>query len=256
MNREELIKKITEKKEFSQLPEKDVEMAYSHFEKRQTSEEEKIKLTRKLLREVFSSFVSKKILSPKNKDYQWILRKHLSTRERLPAYNEIYKRILKDTGKKVSIIDLGCGINGFSYQYFKDLGLNVNYLGIEAIGQLVDLTNDYFKRQNIQGKLFHLSLFEKEKIKDLIKKTKSPKITFLFKTMDSLEMLKRNYSLELIEEIAGISDRVCVSFATKSFVKREIFKAKRTWFTDFIQEKFKIIEDFETQGERYILFEK
>ncbi|MEX2017049.1 MAG: hypothetical protein WD876_01100, partial [Candidatus Pacearchaeota archaeon] len=78
MDKKELIEKIVEKKEFSQLPATDVEIALSHFEKRQTGDEEKIRLTRELLHKVFSSFTSRKLLSPKNKTEEWILRKHLS----------------------------------------------------------------------------------------------------------------------------------------------------------------------------------
>ena len=38
------------------------------------------------------------------------------------------------------IFDLGAGINGFSYNYFPK---GVYYVGIEAMGQLVDLMNYY-----------------------------------------------------------------------------------------------------------------
>ena len=254
MNQEDILKRVTEKREFSQVPEKDIEVAYSHFVRRQTSDEEKIRLTRELLHKVFGAFGSKKLLSPKDKDAKWILRKHISTRERLPFYKEIYKRILKNAGKRVSAVDLGCGINGFSYDYFKELGVSVNYVGVEALGQLVDLTNQHFKRNQIKGKVIHASLFKLEKVKDIIKKEKKPRIVFLFKTLDSLEMLKRDYSFRLLEEVSKISDKVCVSFATRSLVKRERFRAKRAWLTRFIEEKFKITDDFELGGERYIVF--
>ena len=216
LSKQEILKKITQKKEFSQLPENDVEMAFSHFERRQTTDEEKIKLTRDLLRKVFSVFTSLKILSLKNKDEEWILRKHVSTRERLPYYEEIYKRILKGLDKKINITDLGAGINGFSYKYFKKFKLDVNYIGVEAIGQLVDLMNFYFKKEKIQGKAIHLSLFELEKIKKLIKEQKGQKIIFLFKTLDSLEMLERDYSIKFLNEIIPLGDRIIVSFATRS----------------------------------------
>ena len=115
-----ILQKIKAKKELSQLPERDIELAYSHFSKRQTIEEEKIRLTRDLLHKVFGAFGSKKLLNFKEKDAEWVLKKHLSTRERFPFYNKIYRQILKDMPKKISIIDLGAGVNGFSYKYFKE----------------------------------------------------------------------------------------------------------------------------------------
>jgi len=247
-----ILEKIRKKREFSQLPEKDIKIAFSHFEKRQTSEEEKIKLTRELLRKVFSAFISKKLLSLKNKDEEWILRKHISTKERLLHYEEVYKRIFKNY-KEASVIDLGAGINGFSYKFFKR---KIKYTAIESVGQLIELMNYYFKEKKINGKAIHLSLFEKEKVKEIIKKEKKPKIVLLFKVIDALEMLKRDYSKELISEIVPLADKIIVSFATKSLGSREKFKVRRNWIVDFIKENFTILDDFELGGERYILFSK
>ncbi|MEK6897731.1 MAG: hypothetical protein AABX28_00050 [Nanoarchaeota archaeon] len=270
----EIFKQITKKKEFSQLPKKDVELAFSHFEKRQCSDEEKIRLTRDLLRKVFSAFTSGKLLSLKNKNPEWILRKHLSTRERmnvqrsskdsqtrerLPYYNDIYKRIFSDfkKEKEISVIDLGAGVNGFSYEFFDKIGFVVNYLGIESVGQLTDLMNFYFKREKIKNaNATHLSLFELEKVKEIIKKTKKPRIVFLFKVIDSLEMLERDYSKKLLSEIVPLADKIVVSFATRSMIKRKQFFAKRNWIVDFIKENFGVLDDFEIGSERYLVFKK
>ena len=67
-------------------------------------------------------------------------------------------------------------------------------------------------------------------------------------------MLKRDYSKELISEIAGLTDRVVVSFATESFIKRKKFRAKRDWIVNFIKENFNVEDDFMLGGERYISF--
>jgi len=252
---EQIIGIIRKKREFSQLPEKDIEMAFRQFEKRQASEEEKIRLAKELLRKIFSAFISKKLLSLKDKEPEWILRKHISTRERLPYYEEIYKRIL-NRNKEASIIDLGAGINGFSYDFFKKIGIKANYTAIESVGQLVELMNYYFIKTKINGKAIHLSLFEKEKVFDIIKKEKKPRIIFMFKVIDALESLKRDYSKELISELANTSDKIVVSFATRSLASRQRFKAQRDWVVDFISENFNILDDFEKGGERYLIFSK
>lgn len=250
---EEVYKKIISKKEFSQLPKKDVEMAFLNFDKEVFLDEEKIKLTRDLLRKVFSAFISSKLLNLKDKDAEWFLKKHISTRERLSYYGEVYSRLLKGF-KKVNVIDLGAGVNGFSYFYFKRRGFNVTYFATEAMGQLVDLMNYYFAKNKLAGKSYHLSLFELEKNKDLIKKIKGEKVVFLFKTLDSLEMLERNYSKRLLKEIVPLVDRVVVSFATRSLVSRKKFYVERKWLTEFIKENFNILDDFELGGERYLIF--
>ena len=266
-----IIENIRKKREFSQLPEKDIEIAFEQFAKRQASEEEKLRLTKELLRKIFSAFISKKLLSLKEKEPEWILRKHISTRERLNYYKEIYQRIFNEH-KKANVIDLGAGINGFSYPYFKDEELEINYIAIESVGQLVELMNFYFKKNKLNGRAVHLSLFELEKVKKIIKdsetkfqvsslknqgrKKKIPKIVFLFKVIDALENLKRDYSKELISEIVKISDKMVVSFATKSLGNRQKFKANRNWISEFIYHNFKVSDDFEVGGERYIIFNK
>lgn len=243
----EIFNKITSKKEFSKLPKKDIERVFNKFEKREVSEEEKIRLSRELLHKVYGSFTSQKLLSIKDKDSEWIMRKHLSTRERLPYFKELYRK-LKING---SVIDLAAGINGFSYSFFPQ---GTEYIGIEGVGQLVDLMNYYFKKEKLKAKAYHMSLFDMPKLKEVIAEVKKPKIVFLFKALDSLEMLEKDYSKKLLEEITPLVDRVVVSFATRSMISRKKFRVDRRWFIDFIGERFKILSDFELGGERYIVF--
>ncbi len=249
----EIYKKIVSKKEFSRLPRRDVELAFAHFEKRAVSEEEKIRLTRDLLHRVFASFVSQKILSPRNREAEWILRKHISTRERMGFYRQVYERLLKGFGGKINIIDLGCGINGVSFNYLG--GRNINYIGVEAVGQLVDLTNRYFEKEKIPGRVFHESLFDLKKIKGLIKRQSGKKVVFLFKIVDCLEVIERDYSKKLLKGIASLADRIVVSFATRSLVSRRKFFVSRKWFFDFLNENFKVTDDFILSSERYMVFE-
>lgn len=251
----EIFKKIILKKEFSQLPKTDIERVWKIFEKRQTSDEEKIKLTRDLLRKVYFAFGSLKLLNPKivdKKTPEEILKKHISTRERFENYKKVYNFVVGDfKNKNISIIDLGCGINGFSYKFFLK---KINYFGVEAVGQLVDLTNYYFDKEKINGKVFHESLFDLEEIKYLINKIKKPKIIFLFKVLDSLEMIERNYSKRLLREILPLAEKVVVSFATRSLISKKKFNVKRYWFENFVKEmNWKILNDFEKGGERYIV---
>lgn len=250
----QIFKKITSKKEFSQLLRKDVELALGKFDGANYSDEEKVKLTRELLKRVFGAFSGRRLLSGKLKDVSWILAHHVSAKERVPYYSEIYKRLLNGFNEKLNVIDLGCGVNGFSYKYFENK--KINYLGVEAVGQLVNLTNDYFKRERISGKVVHESLFELEKIKGLVKSVRGKKIVFLFKVVDCLEMMKMNYSKKLLKEIAALADRIVVSFATESFVKRKKFFVQRRWFLDFVKENFRVVEDFEVGGERYVVISR
>ena len=127
---------------------------------------------------------------------------------------------------------------------------------VENSKEYDEYENNYFTKEKISGIAYPLSLFEKEKNVELIKKSKAPSVVFLFKALDSLEMLKRNYSKELLLAITPLVDKVVVSFATKSLVRRSKFKVQRIWLTTFLEENFKILDDFEIGGERYISFKK
>lgn len=256
MDKKEIFLKITKKKEFSNLPEIDIKNAFSFFEKRNLSDDEKIKLTRQLLHRVFGVFGSRKIFSLKEKSPEWILRKHFSTRERIDFYEKIYKRIFMEFDDDLGVIDLGAGINGFSYPFFNELGLKVNYLAIESVGQFVDLMNFYFKKEKIKGLAKKISLFDVEKLIFEIKKIRKPRVIFLLKTVDSLEMMEKDYSKKLIFKLIDFSEKIVVSFPTKSLIKRKIFRANRKWFFEFIEKNFKILDNFEIGCEKFIIFKK
>lgn len=251
MNKKELIKKIISKKEFSELPESDVKLVFDRFDKKELIDEEKIKLSRDLLRKMYTAFASPKLLNVKNNNEEWFLRKHISTRERFGFYEELYKRLLKNFKGKLNVFDFGAGVNGFSYKFFNK---DVNYIGVEAVGQLVNLMNNYFEKNKLNAVAIHESLFELGRIKTLIKKEKGKKIVFLFKTLDSLEMLKRDYSKKFLLGIMPLVDEVVVSFATRSLISKKKFNVRRNWIVNFIKDNFSVLEDFESGGERYISF--
>ncbi len=256
LSKEQLISKIIEKKEFSELPKIDVENVFNKFNKPSYSDEEKIKLTRDSLRKIFSGFSSQKIFSLKEKSSEWHLKKHLSTRERLPHFSKIYSKIFSGMPKKISIIDLGAGINGLSYSFFEKVGFKVEYTAVESVGQLVTAMNEFFVKEKLSGRAVKMSLFDLENLKKLIEKTPQPRLTFLFKVIDSLEAIEKDYSKKLIDYLAGNSEKVVVSFATESMIKRTKFRANRNWIIEFLKENFNVLDDFSYGGERFFVLTK
>jgi len=254
MEKNKIIEKIISKKEFSSLPLKDVEIAFEKFNKEEYLDEEKVKLTRDLLRKMYTVFLSNKLLNFKDKESSWFLKKHFSTKERLPFYSEIYSKIFEHLRGEVSVYDLGLGVNGFSSEFFPKK-LKINYFGIEAVGQLVEIQKKFFK-ENKNFEFFHESLFNLNRIKEILKKGKGKKIVFLFKVLDSLEMLKRDYSKTFLDEISSLADFFVVSFATKSLISKKKFFVERKWFYGFLEKNFKVLEKFELGNEEYTIFSK
>ena len=254
---DDVIKKITDRKQYSGISERDVLKAFGKFDRDEYADEEKIKKTRDFLRRTFSGFGGKKILNGKfdNATSEDFLKKHLSTRERLQHYGEIYARILRKLPEKISIIDLGSGINGLSYGFFAEAGKKVEYAGVESLKQPVDLTNEFFIRENVKGKAYHLSLFDVSGVRKIIESTGKPRVVFAFKVADALESFERDYTKKLLEEVMPLADRFVLSFATESWVRRKKFFVTRKWITEFIRERWNFIDDFEAGGERYLVFE-
>lgn len=78
----------------------------------------------------------------------------------------------------------------------------------------------------------------------------------MFKIVDSLENLERDYTKKLLNEIMPSTDRCIISFATESWIRRKKFHVQRNWIINFIKEKWHFIDDFTINGERYLSVEK
>ena len=253
-----IIEKIMDKKEFRDLPILDVKLIYSLFENRKDLlDEEKIKETRKILVKIYTSFLSSKSFNLRNREEEWFLKKHKSTKERSGHYLELYKNLFrKYKNKEISVFDFGCGLNGFSYSFFSKLNLDVDYIGTEPVGQLVKLQNEWFEDKNFSGKVYHKSLFNLQDNLDLVKSVSGIRIGFFFKVIDSLEFVKRNYSKEVLQKLSPFFDKVVVSWATKSLIRKKKIAANKKWFLDFVKDNFEVLEDFVLSDERYLVFRK
>jgi hypothetical protein len=260
----DLTSEVMKKKEFSQLPESIVNrvLALKDVAKK-IDEKEKVKEARKILRKLFSAFLTNKLLKGKlsNNDADELLKKHLSTKYR--DYESIYEKVL--VGDEKIIIDLGAGVNGLSFKFLNSRNKNLKYLAVEAVGQLVFLMKDYFEQNKtsfggradaIQGDLLDL-----DGIIDVVKnfgEGEKRKTIFLFSVIDALEDLERNYSQKLILALfnRGGIDRIVLSFPVASLAKRKTFVAKRDWILYFISNNFSVLKDFSENGERFLVFEK
>lgn len=243
----ELIKEVKKKKEFSKLPDSIVKKALE-------LSDENVKEARAFLRKYFGVFLTNKVMKGKTEE---VLSSHISSK--LRDYSQFYKRIF--SGKKFSsVIDLGCGANGFSYNSLKDVLGNIEYLGIEASGQVVENTNEYFKKQNfVDAKVLCLDLFDKEKIFDLVRKSKEPKVILMLQVVDALESLEKNFSKELLlglEEILTNADLLIITMPLNSISGKKKFEARRSWISTFLEENFVVKEDFSLGNERIFLVRK
>jgi len=246
MDNTALIDKIREKKEFQNLPESLIFKVLNLKEINKKNGEDKIKESRAFLRKYFSVFITNKLIKGKLQDGE-ILKKHISSKRR--NYVHLYNRILKNEG---AVIDLGAGMNGFSYKYLN----NVRYVAIEAIKVFVEAMNHYFKENSLNALAFQEDLFNLDKVLEIIKNERGKKVVFMFNLIDALEKIERDYSKKLILEASKNVDKIVLSLPTKSLSGKTIFHTNREWILSFLKENFFILDDFEEFGERFIVFRK
>jgi len=119
----------------------------------------------------------------KNDDFLTILKTHASTKERIDIYPELYKEIFAITKKPKSILDLGCGMNPFSFP-FMDLK-KVKYVASDISDNDLRLIEKYFKNHNISCQKVIIDLRQVKHDENLL--NIKADICFMFKLLDSIE---------------------------------------------------------------------
>jgi len=260
MQIKEIIAKIKEKKEFNAIEDRFVRTELIKYfkqnpkamkamqEGRTRSEDYKqtVKHVRAVLRRVYGVFLTKasqereKYLA--EEDYKKILETHLSTKERLPIYPEIYEKIFAMTGKPKVILDLGCGLNPLSYPYMK---VDAEYYASELNKADCEFLEKCFAKMKIKGKAIALDLTEAAKKPELLKKFPKADVCFLFKILDEVEEKKgRKASETLIKNIDA--DWLVISFATKKVTGKPMKYPYRRWLEQMLARlgyEFKIIKE-------------
>ena len=244
-----VIEEVKNKREFSGLPDSIVERTFKKIS--ESDSEERVKGARRDLRKYFGVFLTNRILKPKNiMDYEAILKNHKSSMKR--DYSLFYERINNEIGVDVvgGVIDLGCGVNGFSYPYLRKVFGDVRYVGVEASGQLVDNTNIFFDRSGLGdfGDVVHGDLFDVDFVKGILKSEDKPRLVFLFQVVDALENIEKDFSKKFLFEIKKNCEFIVLSMPMISLSGKEL-RVKRSWVVDFLEENFEVLNKFELDGE-------
>ncbi len=236
-----LIFEVKKKREFSGLPDSLIDSVLSQKQMARKSDMEKIKLSRAFLRKYFGVFLTNKVLKLKDES---ILSSHISSKGR--DYFSFYNQLFEGNLNFKSIIDLGCGVNGFSYSSFNEIFGEIDYLGIEAVNQLVEKMNLFFEENDYSlAHAINLDLFDFDEIIELIKKTSFPRAILLLQVIDALEGIKKDSSKDLLVKLGEIllpDDVIIISMPMKSISGKNKFEAKRGWLRWFLDENFDVIE--------------
>ena len=156
---------------------------------------------------------------------QQILSTHSSTQERLPIYDQLYAKIFFITEKPKTILDLGAGINPFSFTY---MGLKeCSYYTYDINQEEIEAINQYFQLLHKENSSF----IGKAIVADIAAANVTfPKadLAFLFKMTEVIDKGKGHKKTEeLLKRIPA--KYVAISFATKTMSGKAMTAPRRSW---------------------------
>lgn len=183
-----------------------------------------------------------------------ILLTNKSAKERIEYYEDIYKKIFEITGEPKTIVDLGCGLNPFSFIFMnlghrsvsypqgtrtssrpklRNAGRKVNYYAYDIDDEDISFINEYFylMKKKISGKAEILNLSsanEKE-----IQKIPEADVCFMFKLADVLDRENHKQSEKIIKNLN--SDYIVVSFSKKTLAGNKMNFPYRGWIEKMLE---------------------
>ncbi len=134
------------------------------------------------------------------------LRRHESSKERLPFVRRFYTEIFDRLPPIRSILDLGCGLNPVAV-LFMPVEKSIHYAAVEVAADLTEFLNDFFHFIEIEGVAFQANLLDG--VPDF-----DADLTLVLKTIPLLENLEPGAGRKLFNQIK--SPYAVVSFPTEN----------------------------------------
>lgn len=141
-----------------------------------------------------------------------VMRRHASTRERLPLLDEFYGMVFAEVSHPVNtVLDLACGLNPLALPWMP-IEASVDYVAVDIFHDLANFLTRYFALMGQQGRAMTADIL-----------TEMPDVTadvaFLLKSLPCLAQLEKDSALPLLDAIPART--VVVSFPTASLGGRE-----------------------------------
>jgi len=227
---EELIKKIKQKKELSDLPDELVkEELASYFQKHGIRlsglSKRELSVIVKDVRDTLRKYTGRFKASDKKRSellkqdkIPELLKTHTSTKERLQDYPKL-KALIRKVNPE-SILDIGCGLNPIKISgYFPD----AHYHALDIREKELKLVETFFAKHNIDGDIHLIDIRKMKKLPEV-------DLTLVMKTLDIIETKGHKHATEIMKKLKQSSKNIIVSFSTRTLSGKPMAHVKRLWF--------------------------
>lgn len=130
-----------------------------------------------------------------------VLGTHNSTKERLNFIGDFYIKIKEKVSNLHRVIDLGCGLNPFSYPWIQSAFGDIEYIGYDINKEATTKIDSLFQNLNLPVHLYYNDLF------DSIPEHTESDVVMLLKILPCLEQQEK-----------GISEKILNSIKSKTFI--------------------------------------
>ncbi len=218
-----------------------------------------VKHIRQKSRKIYGIFQNEKLLTKRellksmdfsNPDIISILQSHVSTKERLPYYEEFFFQIFTITGNPSSILDLACGLHPVAYYHFTKL-TQTTYTACELSEVECEQLQDFFDSNGFKAKAQALNIVKEY---ETIPKAHYD-VCFLLKTLDTCEHQRRYITYDILKAIHA-------NFIVASFPIQNVKGIKMNrdstihWFEKMIQRLDFHFKTIEFEGEIVYILQK
>lgn len=248
---EPIISEIKKKKELSDLPndlvKEELDKILKKYNFKLTDNKKTNKTIIKLVRAELRKYSGRYEISSKKRDslmdennWEELLKKHSSTKERINSYPEIKELIFKNKPK--SILDLGCGINPIAIA-----NKNTKYYAYDIKEKELNLLKEFFKKENILGEVFFVDI---RKVKEYPKTD----ICLIFKVLDLVDSKRHENAKIIFEKVK--SKEIIISFSTRTLSGKKMSVPRRPWFEKYLEKNNISFEVYQTINEIFYIIRR
>lgn len=124
-----------------------------------------------------------------------LMQAHVSTRERLPIFDEFYETIFAELPPIRTVLDLACGLNPLAYPWLP-LPEEVQFTAIDIYGDMLSFMQTFFEISGVNGRTQQRDIIGNPP-------TEPYDLILLLKTLPCLEQVDKNAAVNLVEALNG-----------------------------------------------------